>query len=321
MKSRNQHLSHARIQYIALQILGILIYALYEDYYGLILWAMITLLPILSLIFSYIKMIRLRINLKLEKQALLHNQEVPMTISFFGNQSLPNSYYEIRYFVRQPFSHTFLKEDCTIENDQFSILLQHCGKVDITIPSIKTYDLLSLFPLRKNFQYHYSFYIYPDIIPLSFLSTPLPEEQLINKGEDLSTIYELRNYQEGDPLKKIHWKLSSKKDTLITKVGSAYEEYGAILILRLGNSPVVNDKTLCYFHSVASKLCKHMSILVIYANSYQKEYRIQNEDAYYHFLHEILSSEISSAQPIEITYTHYYLFEDGKMSSEEGEYD
>lgn len=37
------------------------------------------------------------------------------------------------------------------------------------------------------------------------------------KGYDLSEIYQLRDYVQGDPIRQIHWKLSGKLDTLIVR--------------------------------------------------------------------------------------------------------
>ena len=50
---------------------------------------------------------------------------------------------------------------------------------------------------------------------------------------DNSDVFDLRNYNEHDNMKKIHWKLSSKSDELIVKKYASYERTQSLIALDL----------------------------------------------------------------------------------------
>ena len=103
-----------------------------------------------------------------------------------------------------------------------TVPLPHCGRVVCRVEGAAACDLLGLFPLSV-----------PGRPSASLLSLPLsteaaaPEELDAPRaggaalkprpgggpGED----YDLRDYRPGDPLRAIHWKLSSKHDQLVVR--------------------------------------------------------------------------------------------------------
>ena len=103
---------------------------------------------------------------------------------------------------------------------------QHCGAYSYKISKLKVYDLLGFF--------HFNLNINKDI---EFLVKPSPEmpgympdmfgfkaKNLRKSGKPNSEIYDIRDYQPGDPVKSIHWKMSAKKDKYLVK--EPLEEYG-----------------------------------------------------------------------------------------------
>ena len=98
----------------------------------------------------------------------------------------------------------------------------HCGRLVCRVEGARCCDLLGLFPLPL-----------PGKPQAALLSLPLPTEALLPEeldsprtggvvlkprpgggpGED----YDLRDYRPGDPLRSVHWKLSSKKDELVVR--------------------------------------------------------------------------------------------------------
>lgn len=103
-----------------------------------------------------------------------------------------------------------------------TVPLPHCGRVVCTVERAWACDLLGLFPLPV-----------PARPSAALLSLPLPAE--ISAPEELDPPraggavlkprpgggpgedYDLRDYRPGDPLRSIHWKLSSKKDDLVVR--------------------------------------------------------------------------------------------------------
>ena len=98
---------------------------------------------------------------------------------------------------------------------------EHCGLLELRADKLRVWDCLGLFSLRL-----------PPPAPARLLCLPLPVQAdppripegagqrptprnaaRRGPGED----YDLREYRPGDPLRSVHWKLSSKWDQLIVK--------------------------------------------------------------------------------------------------------
>lgn len=103
----------------------------------------------------------------------------------------------------------------------------HCGYIRIKLVKMVLTDCFGFLPLRCYAMAHRKIDILPDIFQTQVLlqfhnaaaedAFSWSQEQ---KGDDYTEIYALRDYAEGDSMKQIHWKLSSKRNTLITKEAS-----------------------------------------------------------------------------------------------------
>lgn len=98
---------------------------------------------------------------------------------------------------------------------------EHVGDFTPGVQAWTVEDLLGFFSLRRpvtDGQYHLL------VLPNRFETDPLPlapgdpgSEMLAQATEDLSSPSDIRAYQPGDPLKKIHWKLSLRKQELLVR--------------------------------------------------------------------------------------------------------
>jgi uncharacterized protein (DUF58 family) len=102
----------------------------------------------------------------------------------------------------------------------------HCGAYSVQVTKFAVYDLLGFFHLRlkaesKNKIIVKPMPVMPDIMPnmSGFKAKNLRKSKLPN-----SEIYDIRDYQKGDSIKTIHWKISAKKDELLVK--ESLEEFG-----------------------------------------------------------------------------------------------
>lgn len=95
----------------------------------------------------------------------------------------------------------------------------HCGLLTGKLSRVWALDCLGLFwlPLRRGGEAH----LWVGPIPKKEELPPLPQEETPGvrprlgggPGED----YDPREYRPGDPLSSIHWKLSAKRDELVTR--------------------------------------------------------------------------------------------------------
>lgn len=97
----------------------------------------------------------------------------------------------------------------------------HCGLLEFRVKKLRVYDYLGLFSFRVRLPEPVRVPVLP--VPVDPGHLELPEGWGVRPapgstlrrtmGED----YDLREYRPGDPLRSVHWKLSSKWDDLIVR--------------------------------------------------------------------------------------------------------
>ena len=106
------------------------------------------------------------------------------------------------------------------------------------IDTVEIEDFLGLFSFKYKVFDPKQLVVYPKIIPLqrlalknSFISESQP---VINsRCEDNVTACDIREYQYGDSMRKIHWKMTSKLDDLMIKQFESTSEISAVLLIDL----------------------------------------------------------------------------------------
>lgn len=139
---------------------------------------------------------------------------------------------------------------------RFSLKAIHSGKAHVKIKSIKITDYLGIFSFKLHGENEeMSAAIYPVIPELSVLTNLVKVESQFSSNDDeeeseeTSAIptglagYDHRDYVPGDPLKRINWKLSSKRDVLMVRLDERIRGSGRTFLL---DCPVAeeNDETL-----------------------------------------------------------------------------
>ena len=97
----------------------------------------------------------------------------------------------------------------------------HVGVSDPGITSCQISDLFGLFTVNKSIPKASGECL---VLPSSFETVPLtfapgdPGSEIMSRAtEDLNAPSDIRAYQSGDPIKKIHWKLSLRKNELLVR--------------------------------------------------------------------------------------------------------
>lgn len=133
---------------------------------------------------------------------------------------------------------------------------EHCGLLTGSFSHVWALDSLGLFwlPLRRGGPAR----LWVEPVPRSADLPPLPEEEAPGvrprpgggPGED----YDPREYRPGDPLSSIHWKLSAKRDELVTRETLETVKPLPLLTLDLFGDADRLDRTLELFAGVSSEL-------------------------------------------------------------------
>lgn len=102
-----------------------------------------------------------------------------------------------------------------------------CGYLQVRTAGVYLMDWLGFLPLPCRASAEAGMGVLPDTFsPQVFLRMSMVMREdadawsQIRKGSDQTEIFALRDYVAGDSLKQIHWKLSSKRGTLIVREGS-----------------------------------------------------------------------------------------------------
>ena len=145
---------------------------------------------------------------------------------------------------------------------------KHCGCVNITSKYAKIYDMTGIFfiPIKLDCT------ISCDVMPKTKKPSVLPVSSKISilgykpKNGGFSDYYELRQYQSGDSLKNIHWKLSSKYDDLIVREPSTpiYRQFYVRLLFN--QNADINDDILARFMYVCNYLNKNGAPCLVFNN-------------------------------------------------------
>ena len=120
----------------------------------------------------------------------------------------------------------------------FSFESRHCGGIEIKAEQVDVFDPFGLW--RKSLQPFAAsaITVLPDTfdLHLQLAHGNLPNQDSVEyaqgrTGSDLSEIFAIREYQEGDSIRNIHWKLSGKYEELMVKLASMPLENSMLLLL------------------------------------------------------------------------------------------
>lgn len=137
----------------------------------------------------------------------------------------------------------------------------YCGELCVRCKGVVICDLLNLFQVEAEGFREARAMIYPRRINLNAelsrdaIGSPRNDGLLQNrKGNDPSEIFDLRDYQPGDDVRSIHWKLSGKLENLVVKEASDPSHYQVVLMPDLGREEV-NEESVPGRLNAAIALC------------------------------------------------------------------
>lgn len=123
---------------------------------------------------------------------------------------------------------------------EFVMQAAHCGRMLFFVRELGGYDCLGLFCRIRKLSIQKEFLILPAIRPMDLVLQNqnffwYPQEGVASAGEISmeQADYELREYQEGDHQKNIHWKLKARTDELWSRVYRSDREPWTAVFLEL----------------------------------------------------------------------------------------
>ena len=121
----------------------------------------------------------------------------------------------------------------------FPIILTKSGLYEASLSKFQGYDYLHLFHFKKDLDLHAQIRVFPNTQPIeerheALYSEGFDEfEESTKSGNVSSNVTDIREYQPGDRLQKIHWKLSTKIDKLMVKENESTSTNEFFLLMEL----------------------------------------------------------------------------------------
>lgn len=189
-------------------------------------------------------------------------------IQFYGTDSIMTQYFSSRRM-------SIAADDK--DSTTYEIECKYRGYYEIGVKKIYIRDFLGLYRLSYKIVEPKMVTVYPRIIVLKHfpliecegIESDLDRERAIGEGNLFSTI---REYNYGDSMRQIHWKISAKKQTLMAKNNQSASPSMTYIFLDLGKlgydletNAIIEDKLIeCTVAVLYYCLQKSMPIQFIY---------------------------------------------------------
>lgn len=198
------------------------------------LFYILLLIYAVPFIHCLINFIFLQGTVEIPKGSLYTGDTIEVKYRVINNSIFPITYLEIENdFSKKLTGISSPKITLSIEKKGFyqgseTIVLRRRGFYQMGEITVTIKDAFGFFSIKKKISSTTSLLVFPEVIDLSTFKTSASQqtgELLIwdSSFQDKSGINTLREYQEGDSIKSIHWKLTARKNTPIVK---EYENRG-----------------------------------------------------------------------------------------------
>lgn len=123
-----------------------------------------------------------------------------------------------------------------------AVLSKYCGNIDVKLNKIKLYDFLGLTTHSKRLAHCHKLAVLPNVYEIasnaaiSILSDDESHDFSSTKsGDNPSQVFDYHEYAEGDRVKNINWKLSTRLDRLMVKELSLPISSAACILFEFGD--------------------------------------------------------------------------------------
>ncbi|MDO5560645.1 MAG: DUF58 domain-containing protein [Oscillospiraceae bacterium] len=303
-----------KLLYAVILVSLVFFYILYIDNISLATLILASIFPVIQVIilFSIAKNITAKLNI--EDVTIVRNTQSKIVVNIINNCILPVScatatlkIYNTLTGEEQTLTTMLPVSAANNQSIKFSVSYAHCGKVRITLVKMKIFDYIKLF--SKNINLNISEEM--TVIPVRSAVHPQLETSLtdlseidefskIKAGDDCSEIFNIREYNMGDKLNRIHWNISSKTDALMVKEYSLPVSSKIVILFEFYNpdSSLIsldkNDASLetamsISYYLIANNIPHQLKWYNPKARIMQTEF-IQSEDDFSFFLCSVFSN-------------------------------
>ena len=311
-----------RIVYVILLIITIFLIIFLPSRISYLFFYITILLPIASILFCLISYKNITLSQACEKSAAFQGEKI------FLNIKITNKDFFLYPYVNLILSKNRIIEGldspADIKNNIYSISPRGVCKIDAAFnfvyrgnyhfgaTRIEIMDYLGLIKLKKKISCNNFIIVYPHFDKIKRFSgindgTGTVRTASFANEDNYAEISGVRKYDYSDEMKKIHWKLSSKKNELLVKTYSSASDNNAAIIIDLydhlsdyADKVAVEDKIISSTLSVIDH-CLYSNIFVklILYNNYLTSLEAQKTDDFYNIYQTLSSVYFNSQKKLE----------------------
>ena len=210
------------------------------------------LVPCLSLVYMLYVYNRFCIYQKLEHRTVVKEERIPYTFRLANEDRLP--YFRVRVVFLKDYSTV---EQVDMEKEYFlspgeeissstTLICHRRGEYQVGISRARVMDYFSFFSIEYSVQTKIEMKVNPRIVVLAdFVFDPAHREEKSSRvqytGSQRELDTELRNYEEGDSMRLIHWKALAASGQLLSR--RYKEEERDSICFAVDFFPVLMDRT------------------------------------------------------------------------------
>lgn len=246
-----------KILYVLLLAGLVSFYILYIDPLPLLLLAAAVILPVILRLGLFWVHFRTKAAITAPSAVCTAGEPVSVTVTVTNDSPLFFPRGEVRLRVYHTFGTgseklriKFPVQDRNQMRLSFAIHPARSGIVTAEIRSIRIYDMFRLFHTNvPHARQSLELLVLPKrlTLPLDGSAPPVEDPESIRfadkPGDDPSELFGIREYQPGDPVSRIHWKLSSRSDTLLLKQFGAPVDKHTLLLLEYACGEKSRERT------------------------------------------------------------------------------
>lgn len=236
-----------RIAYILFLAAAVLLYLFDSGYLAFYLLAVMIALPVLSWLLTLLSVRGTAVSLELETPYAARNEEALLRVRLKNRAFFPVAQAELRFrfenlfFGEERTERLFLPVSSGPEQTvEYRFKSLHCGEIAVTLVKTVYFDYFGIFSISPKAGQSALLFVAPvprvlDTV-VDTTADPGAESNTYSKykpGDDPSEIFDIRAYREGDPMRSVHWKLSSRMDELMVKEFSLPTDSSVLLLAEL----------------------------------------------------------------------------------------
>ncbi len=327
-----------RILYVILIGITFVISILYSQYSAHLAFVLVCTIPAVFFTILLINTFLIKFDTKVQTSFIQKGDNIRINVELKNKSFLPTGDVIAKYNVSYGNMKMKTSKICIAalpfskEKSYFEIPAQYCGIITITVNSAKMLDYGKLFSLPvKIDKKQKNILVIPKAFPLEIdynaaISNELDETENYHKskkGNDKTEIFNVREYNEGDQIKDIHWKMSSRLDKYMIKEYSLplCKNIDLLINTSINMNSIeqcqVMDKIIEIFYSIGTNLVVAEIGFNVYAintvfNSYVNT-TVDKDEELYLATSQIMEMNVDNAYEGKITEAQ--LFEEAKKNN------